>query len=373
MNTQLIKDDWNILKRFLPMGWEEKGYELGAIKRKRGINSAEELFRVLLIHLADGKSLRSTAVYAREAGLSSINTTAIFKRFRGCGEWLRWIAVELLKVERIKRCENNGSSRFRIRLVDGTVVSEEGSTGTDWRIQYVLNLDGLVCDTFEITDKHIGESLSRIKIEEGDLILVDRGYSRRGEISHVVQHGGDIIVRLNYTALPLKTRQRVPFDFLGKLRGFKNGEAGDWDVYFVDMEKKLVKGRLCALRKSKEAIEKSKKDLFREAKRKGRNLRPETIELAEYILLFTTVSRHKLKTIDVLSLYRARWQIEIAFKRLKSIIGLGQLPKSDPESCKSWLYGKMLIAFLVENIYKEVNSFSPWGYPLIQRTKEQFA
>jgi len=100
------------------------------------------------------------------------------------------------------------------------------------------------------------------------------------------------------------------------------------------------------------------------ASKKGKELRPETLEYAEYITLFTTASRRNLKGEDVLSLYRGRWQIELAFKRLKSIIGVGHLPKSDATSCIAWLYGKMFVALLVERLYREAESFSPWGYPL---------
>ena len=63
-------------------------------------------------------------------------------------------------------------------------------------------------------------------------------------------------------------------------------------------------------------------------------------------------------------LYRARWQIELLFKRLKSIIGLGHLPKHNEQSCMAWLTGKLFVALLVERIYHEAEFFSPWGYPL---------
>jgi transposase len=108
----------------------------------------------------------------------------------------------------------------------------------------------------------------------------------------------------------------------------------------------------------------AKKQLRQMASKKGKKLRVQTLEYAEYVILFTTVNRHNLKSEDVLQLYRGRWQIELAFKRLKSIIGIGHLPKYDPDSCIAWLYGKMMVALLVERLYREAESFSPWGYPL---------
>ena len=126
----------------------------------------------------------------------------------------------------------------------------------------------------------------------------------------------------------------------------------------------MIKGRLCAIRKSMEAIEISRKKLFQKASKQGRKLKPETIEYAEYVILFTTANRHRFKGRELLSLYRGRWQIELVFKRLKSIIGIGHLPNQNPESCKAWLMGKMFVALLVERLHQEAEFFSPWGYPI---------
>ena len=49
---------------------------------------------------------------------------------------------------------------------------------------------------------------------------------------------------------------------------------------------------------------------------------------------------------------------------MKSIMGLGHLPKADPVSCRAWLHGKLFVALLVERMIEEANSFSPWGYQL---------
>ena len=359
----MLKEQWDLLIRFFPEGWIEKVYQSGALMRKRKIDSPQTLIRILLIHLADGRSLRTTAAYAREANLCNLSDIALLKRLKASAEWMRWIAVKLLQSLENKSQFKQFPGRFRIRLVDGTAVSEPGSTGSDWRIHYSINLMGLHCDTFRVTDQHVGENLTLYPIERNDLILADRGYCRAKGISYVLDQGGEILIRLNYASLPLKTKRGTPFALLEKLRQLKEGMVGDWDVYFIDPESKLRKGRLCAIRKSEEAIERARKKLFRTASRQGRKLRPQTIELAEYVLIFTSANRHKLKAVNVLLIYRMRWQIELAFKRLKSIIGLGHLPKFDPEACKAWLYGKLVVSLLVERIYREAEYFSPWGYP----------
>ncbi len=41
----------------------------------------------------------------------------------------------------------------------------------------------------------------------------------------------------------------------------------------------------------------------------------------------------------------------------KRYVGVGHLPKKDPESCIAWLYGKMLVTLLVERLYREADFF----------------
>jgi IS4 transposase len=66
----------------------------------------------------------------------------------------------------------------------------------------------------------------------------------------------------------------------------------------------------------------------------------------------------------LLEYYRLRWQIELGFKRLKSVLGIGHLPKKDPASCRAWLHGKLLISLLIERMLEVANRFPPWGYKL---------
>lgn len=365
MCTSSVQDDWDILQRFLPNSWRAKASELGALVRRRKIDSADILLRVLLVHLADGKSLRSTAAYAREANLCDINDAALLHRLRVAEEWLRWMACELAKELRWGPLPGVARKRFRIRLVDGTAISEPGSAGTDWRIHYAVRLDTLRCDTFTITTPRVAEDFQRYPIAEDDLLIGDRGYCKRKGIIHVLAHRGQVLVRFHSNNLPLFTRRATPFAVLDHLRSLSDGQPGDWDVWFRDpYDRHLVKGRLCALRKSPKAIELAHKQLRRKASSRGKKLQPQTLEYAEYVTLFTTVNRHNFTGDDILALYRGRWQIELMFKRLKGIIGIGHLPKHNPESCVAWLYGKMVVALLVERVYREAESISPWGYPL---------
>lgn len=365
MKPTPIQEDWDILLKFLPEGWQQKANDYGALVRKRKINSAEILLRVLLIHLADGKSLRTTATYAEEAGICQINDVALLHRLKASERWFRWMSEQLVRKSHEFSLSDALLKQFRIRTVDASIISEPGATGSDWRLHYSLQLFNLGCDFFKITDASIGESFQRFEPEPGDLFMGDRAYCRRKGLEHIRKNGAHVLVRFHTSNLPLFTYRGKPLLVLEKLRALGPGQIGDWDVWYKSpYSDHLVKGRLCAIRKSKEAMEQAKKKLRQKASRQQRRLRADTIEYAEYVTVFTSVNRHCFKSQDVMLLYRARWQIELLFKRLKSIIGLGHLPKHNEQSCMAWLTGKLFVALLVERIYHEAESFSPWGYPI---------
>ena len=80
--------------------------------------------------------------------------------------------------------------------------------------------------------------------------------------------------------------------------------------------------------------------------------------------MFTTFPASAFSAAEVLEWYRTRWQVELVFKRFKSLAELGHLPKHDEHSAKAWLYGKLFVALLVEKLIGHARSISPWGYHL---------
>ncbi|MEK7777181.1 MAG: IS4 family transposase [Chloroflexota bacterium] len=357
-------ENWESLLTFLPEGWEQKAKELGALVRIRRFASAEELLRTLLIHLADGCSLRETAVRAKYGGVAVVSDVALLKRLKASGEWLRWMAAETMTNWVEKQPSSVFGRELNVRIIDGTTVEEPGSTGSTWRIHYSICLPSLQCDEVHVTTPKEGESFKRFSVHPGDLFLGDRGFAHRTGIAHVVNGGGDVLVRMKLTTLPVLGADRKPFPLLVHLRTLPGTQIGDWPVW-VAQGQSLIPGRVCALKKNKAAAEKSQRRAVRESRRRGHVARPETIEAAAYVFVFTTLDS-RFTPAAVLEMYRGRWQIEMAFKRLKSIIGLGHLKKTDVEAARAWIHGKLLVAFLVEALIVAAERFSPWGYPLRQ-------
>ena len=361
MDTQEhVTEDWETLISFLPDGWRQEAKNKGALLRCREIKDAETLLHILMIHLAQGYSLKETEVRVKQAGLANISSVGIFKRMKASGEWLRWMAEELMKrnVEMPKRINEN----LRVRLVDGTTVSEPGSTGSNWRIHYSLQLKPLLCDYFKVTDNHVGETFKLVPIEKGDLLVGDRAYSNAKGVAHVLDNGGEVLVRMRVTSFILRSANQKGFKLLSRLRSLRVGCVDEWAVHIVGENGRMIPGRICALKRSKAATEIERKRIHRNSMRHGKTPGRKALEIAKYSCIFTTVDQSFLSATDVMELYRARWQVELAFKRMKSLLNFGHLPKHDEESAKAWLFGKLLIGLLADNIIEKANSFSPWGY-----------
>lgn len=121
--------------------------------------------------------------------------------------------------------------------------------------------------------------------------------------------------------------------------------------------------RLVVVRKSEEAAEEGRKKTLREAARKGHKLQPETVELAGYVLVLTSTAAADFTPEEILEIYRFRWQIELVFKRLKSLLQLDELPAKDPDLARTFLLSKLLAALLLEDLTQNYLAFSPWGVP----------
>ena len=358
----LLDEEWEFLTDFLPPDWREQARSTGALRRARGIANADSLLQLILMHTATGLSLRQTVVRAREQSIADISDVALLKRLRSSEPWLRQLTSQMTEMGDAALVKRLAQGR-RVRVVDATTVEEQGGAGTDWRVHYTLCLPDLRCDFFELTDEHGGESYRRIPVRRGDLILADRGYSNAAGVCAVLAGRGDVLVRWNSFSFPLETAEGKPFAALKELRPLPKRGAREWAVWFTYQGKRYP-GRLCAIRKSAVATVRAQEKMRRQARKKQKQVNEEALKLAEFILVFTTVDPKELSTEEVLELYRVRWQIELRFKHLKSLLGLGCLPKYDAQSCRAWIQAKLLCGLLIERLMREAKFFFPWGYHL---------
>jgi hypothetical protein len=330
--------NWQTLVSFFPPDWKHLATETRASVRLRGFRSVDALMRTLLLHIARGYSLRETVVRARMARLARVSDVALLKRLRSAEDWFRTLCVALLQAQGIEMPQAH--PQLRLRLVDSTTIKEPGKTGSLWRVQYSFRVPELRGDAFTLTPTKgvgTGDSLTQFTIAPGDHLIADRGCCHANGIEHVVRNGGAILVRLNTAALPLFTPpgRRVPL--LRQVAVLRHaGQIGEWPVS-AHGATHVIAGRVCAIRKTEEAIKRVENQLRRDASKHGEVLQPATLEYAKYIIVFTTFAPLTFSATAILHWYRVRWQVELAFKRLKSLAQLGHLPKADEQSARAWL------------------------------------
>lgn len=358
-------ENWQVLLSLLPPGWERLAFRERAVERLRGFPTAESVLRTLLLHVGKGLSLRETATQAKLGGIAAVSDVTILNRLRQAEGWLHRLCQEL--------ADENGltfpalPAGRNVRLLDGTLITEPGRTGSSWRIHYSLQIPTLTCDHLEVTPAHgsgNGEKLERFPAQRGDLVLADRGFCKPLGIAALQRQGADLIVRVNTGSLALSTDEGALFDLLAHVRILsQTNQVGDWNVAAITSAG-TVAGRICALRKSENAIARALRRIQRRAQQGGPKAKPATLEFARYVIVFTTLDASEFPAARVLEWYRLRWQIELVFKRLKSLAGTGHLPKYDDASSRAWLYGKLLVALLTQKLIRIGRAISPWGYPL---------
>lgn len=359
MATDGLPDDWSLLRRWFPADLNEGAVENEFFRRARGLQDAEVWLRLILMHVAGGLSLKQTAIRSRELGLAQISSVALFKRLRCSHKWLQSLTRHLLQVQQQRLGRFEWPYRYRLRIIDATNIQEPGSTGTDWRLHYSIRLPELTCDHYELTDDQGGEKLGRYEFGPGELVLADRGYSHRAGVAHVIDSGAQVLVRWNPGLFPLLDQAGRQLELLPRLRLLKEGQSAEWPVCF-QWRDKTYRLRLCAIAKGRLAAQRALRRAQRKAQKNGTQAQAEALELTAYVLVLT--SEMSLPLADVLDLYRGRWQVELVFKRLKSLLDAGQLPKNDDASALAWMQAKILTAVLVDRILLEGKFFSPWGF-----------
>lgn len=355
MPRNRLDRDWNLLRQQLPEGWREAARKKRAIRSDLGpLADPEKLLRLVLGHAGSNQSLRGTVAHARGSGLCAVSNVALFKRQRQSADWLEWIADAMLGATLAEL----PASPLRLRLVDASCASRPGSRGTDFRLHLNLALPDRRFTSLTLTDASVGESFKNFTITPGDLMVGDRAYGTAGEVAHVAHAGGFVLVRINGSALPLWDRSGHRVDPLVLARQLRPGQSTEVAVQARPRGSAPICGRLLVHALAPEQARKAARALRR--KRQKRQGRPgaRALESTNYVFLFTTARPDLMSTAQSLATYRLRWQIELAFKTLKTVLRWGELPNRLPATGRTWLLAKLVCALLLDRLAHS-RAFSP--------------
>ena len=356
----------------LPSDLEASARSGHAPRRARNIKDAETLLRLLLLHVAGGLSLEQAVLRASQPGLAKISAVALFKRLRTARAWLEVLCSQLI-AEHTRQSPVAWPLPGRTcRVLDASDIREPGATGSSWRLHDSITLPGLRGDLAKFTSHTVGERLQNLPLKKGDIVLADRAYGKRARLAWLMDAGADAVIRLHPPAFPILENPDgneeaeptdLPIGWLAKLETLPAIGPGEWTVRFQSGARHY-RVRVCAIRKSATADEDHRRKIRLEARKKAREPREQTLRMADFVVTVTTLPARLMGTARVLELYRCRWQVELAFKRLTSLLAMSAVPKSDEESARSWMPAKLLASLLIERLLEQSRALSPWGYRL---------
>jgi hypothetical protein len=313
-------EDWNELRASrLPTDLESKAIELGAWSRQREVRSILDLLRALLALAALGYSFRQLAMWATLKGIAHMSEGAWRKRMQQSAVWVAWLLCELLSVQSGPSWLEPSKQRTnRILLIDATRLSVPGGTGDDVRLHWSYDLLSGRTQEVAISDRHQAEGLGWFKLQVGDITVTDAGYPAGSTVQIVLKQHADAVTRTTASHLRLETERGERIDLKSRLKRQPYGKARHilgW-VKAPDGERYQV--RLVAYRLPKEvAVHAQERKRQRLREKRGKNFNQELVWWAGWILLITTLKLQSWSDEEVAQLYRARWQIELVFKRLK--------------------------------------------------------
>lgn len=341
---------------------ENEAREFGAFKKPRKIKCAVDQLRLVLAYCWGTRGLRLTAAWAEAIGLASLSNVAVLKRLRQSVEWLERLVCRLIDAG--TREAGVAAAKGRpVRLVDATSVAKagrdaRGSCGR-WRIHSVFDLASERFTAFDLTDESEGEVIDRAEIVAGEIRVADRAHLQPDRIAKLLDRGADIVVRAAWNNARWVDEQGNPVDLIGLLKKARGKGLIDQPIWIKGSAKEPIALRLVAIRKPKEARDRSIEKLKRHARDKCRNLKPETLVAAEWVIIVTSLDRDEYPLSAISALYRLRWRIEIAFKHLKSGVGLAGPPGDDPRSARAYVLCHLLLGLLTEPLIAEHLGDSP--------------
>ena len=185
-------------------------------------------------------------------------------------------------------------------------------------------------------------------------MLTDLGYFKLSVFQQITAKGAYFLSKLliGTTLLNADTSEKI--DLRATLRSFV-GNTLEMNV-IMGNDKHPVPCRLIGFRATKQIADTRRRKLRKEAKKKGRTPSKNHLALCDWTLFVTNAPSEMLPVTIVFSLYRLRWQIELIFKQLKSVLRIHSSHTAKECRLKCEILGKLIMAVIVHGIHSSLNA-----------------
>jgi hypothetical protein len=332
---------------------EATARQFKAIQRVRKVRSAEDLLRLAMIWGPGRQSYRETAALAAHGKIVDMSDKGIVGRMRKAGDWLAHILASLLAA----RTNRPRAEALEVSVIDGSVICSPGKA-EDWRLHARYDAgQGRFSDLVLTTARH-AECASRTPAQARQITIMDRGYARVRSFQAVLCEGGDFIARTGWRQLVFHDAKKQRIDLMALLRQRRQraGRFVERAVWVKGIERPL---RLIIQPLPPEIAARQRVKRARTANKKSHQLDPRTAEAAGFLMLVTSLPVRGHSTRQVLDRYPDRWQVEIGFKRFKTLGGIDELPAADPDLARTWLLAHLIATVLIDDLVNEIVAFPP--------------
>ena len=354
-------EQWDTVRQALPGDLEELARESKALVRGRKIKTTESLLRLVLAYAVCDWSLRLVGAWATLQSIAAVSDVALLYRFCRCPAWLGQLLVRILQQRNAYLSQLAG---VRLRLIDTSGISQPGSQGSDWRIHLSLDLGKMCIDGVEVTDGHSKESLARFPSRAEEIWVADRGFAFANPLGVVLQAAAYLVVRIGWNALSLTGADHKRLKLIDWIQPLtQTTERSVW----LSTAQGTFPLRLIACPLPPEQAEQARERLRKRARKKGKTVQSQSLLAAGFVLLITNLPAPLWSASRVVYLYRLRWQIELQFKRMKSLLCFDQLRAQDPRLVQTYLLAKLLAALLLDRLVQQAEEQHPQLFSSLQR------